>query len=114
VELHVPPRRNTVLKSKKHVITFAGDGTAHQIESKISNPLARSPPIPSTGPALLTTKQAAAYLNCSKSLLDKLRVRGGGPDYVQVSPDLVRYVKSALDRYIAARTRRSTAQTAAE
>jgi excisionase family DNA binding protein len=107
-------RRNAIVKRKKRVITFSGDAQSHQFELGLPNPLVISPQAPATGPPLLTTRQAAEYLNCSKSLLDKLRVRGGGPEYVQVSDDLVRYAKSALDEYIAARTRRNTAQVNVE
>jgi hypothetical protein len=57
---------------------------------------------------LLDTQGAADYLTCSKSLLDKLRVRGGGPVFSILGDRLIRYTKPNLDKYIAERNRKST------
>jgi predicted DNA-binding transcriptional regulator AlpA len=71
----------------------------------------RKPELPPVGTALLTTQQAAGYLACSPQFLDKLRHKGGGPAYVRLGTDLIRYTKAELDRYIAKRTFKNTAQT---
>src|SRR5262245_36349487 len=155
------PRSNTILKSKKHVVTFAGKGG---ISRRIRKPRSgvgneggtdddfgdsvddddgddvssgedgddagdvdgsdtddggdnnkpkskprRPEPLP-TGSDLFTTQQAATYLNCSPQLLDKLRHRGGGPAFVRLGGDLVRYSRVALDHYVASRTFKNVAQ----
>ena len=51
-------KRNTVLKSGKHVVSVGGDGR------------------------LLTVGQTAEFLQCSASALNKWRVSGSGPPYV--------------------------------
>jgi excisionase family DNA binding protein len=109
----MPPRRNCVLKTKKRVVTFDGGGKPHQDEFDLENLTVFKVSNPSTGPPLLSTEEAAEYLHCSKSLLNKFRVRGGGPDFVRVGDDLIRYERDALDAYVASRTRRSTAQQVA-
>jgi hypothetical protein len=110
----MPLRRNSIRKTRKGIVTSGSDGAPRQVAPGLQNQFGLPPQALSTGPPLLTTAEAAAYLGCSKSLLDKLRVRGGGPDFVQVSNDLVRYELSALNRFIAARTRKNTAQVALE
>jgi len=57
---------------------------------------------------LLTTKEAAAYLRCGVSTLNKLRVSGGGPVYVKAHGRVV-YTEADLDRYITQHRCRSTA-----
>ena len=59
----------------------------------------------------INTKQAADYIPCSKSTLDKLRVKGGGPIFVKVGRS-IRYDTVDLDKWIAARKRASTSETA--
>jgi hypothetical protein len=59
------------------------------------------------------TTKAAAYLDCSPSYLEKLRVTGGGPEYVKLGRS-VRYEDDALDRYKAERRRRSTSDGGTE
>ena len=57
---------------------------------------------PSHEPDLLTVKEAAALLRCSKSYLDKLRCVGGGPEFIRLGrrkilyrrPDLLMWAKS--------------------
>jgi excisionase family DNA binding protein len=58
---------------------------------------------------LLTVKEAAAYLRCGVSTLNKLRVSGGGPIFVKMHGRVV-YTEADLDRYIAQHRRRSTAE----
>jgi hypothetical protein len=54
---------------------------------------------------------ASAYLGgtVSTSTLNKMRVRGDGPQYVKVGHK-VAYTKQNLDRYLAKRTQTSTSQ----
>ncbi len=60
-------------------------------------------------PEYLTTVQAAAYLGLSRQQLEIWRSKGGGPIYVKLS-HAVRYRRSALDDYMAARERDHTAE----
>lgn len=57
---------------------------------------------------LLTTREAAQYLAISFRTLEKLRCIGSGPPFVSIAPRAVRYQKSALDAWIASRSRHST------
>lgn len=50
----------------------------------------------------LRVPQAAAHLGVSKSLLDKLRCRGGGPAYAKLGSTIV-YQAADLDAWVAAR-----------
>lgn len=61
---------------------------------------------PST--ALLTPAEAAEWLRVSRSYLARLRVVGGGPPYIKLSPRLVVYRREDLEAYVAERLRRST------
>ena len=56
---------------------------------------------------MFTIKTAAAYLGCSAAYLEKLRVVGGGPEYIKFGK-IVRYEREGLDRWIASRRRRTT------
>jgi excisionase family DNA binding protein len=58
---------------------------------------------------LLTVREAAAYLRCGVSTLNKLRVTGGGPMYVKMLGRVL-YKLDDLDRYIMQHRIRSTAQ----
>lgn len=60
-----------------------------------------------TPPRLLTVREAAAWLNVSKSLLDKLRVTGGGPR-ARYLGRIVRYAVADLDAWAAERAHAST------
>jgi excisionase family DNA binding protein len=59
---------------------------------------------------LLTVPEAAEYLRCSKSSLNKWRVSGRGPAFAYVGT-LVRYRRADLQAYVAARVRASTSET---
>ena len=48
---------------------------------------------------LLTTKQAAEYLNISPKTLEKYRYEGGGPHYIKKGR-LVRYTLIDLEKWI--------------
>jgi excisionase family DNA binding protein len=58
---------------------------------------------------LKTVKEAASYLRCGVSTLNKLRVSGGGPMYVKMHGRVL-YKIDDLDRYIAQHRSRSTAE----
>jgi len=57
----------------------------------------------------LTTKEAAARVQLSESALEKKRVNGTGPVFVKLGK-AVRYEATALDEWIAAGRRKSTAE----
>jgi len=57
---------------------------------------------------LLTTEQAAEYLNVSMSFLEKDRWRGANITYVVLGTRTVRYLKSVLEEYLEKQTRCST------
>src|SRR4051794_40355774 len=59
--------------------------------------------------ALLTIGETAADLKCSESYLAKGRMNGTGPEYITLGRP-IRYRRSALEAYKAARTRTSTSQ----
>jgi excisionase family DNA binding protein len=56
----------------------------------------------SAGDPWLSTKQAAKYLNCHPSTLEKMRCRGEGPAYRKLGGKAVRYRKSSLDLFMEA------------
>ena len=58
---------------------------------------------------LLNVSEAAQYLRCGISTLNKLRVSGGGPVFVKAHGRVV-YLESDLDKYVAAHRMKSTAQ----
>jgi excisionase family DNA binding protein len=57
--------------------------------------------------SLLTTEEAAKFLNVSTAYLARKRVDGDGPTYVKLGR-AVRYSESSLRQFIKARTRTST------
>ena len=61
---------------------------------------------------LLTTQEAADFLNVSVSWLAKARMTGEGPPFVKMVKT-VRYRKSVLREYVRTRMRRSTSDTGA-
>lgn len=58
---------------------------------------------------VLDTSAAAAYLGLSRSMLEKLRVYGGGPRYLKLRR-LVRYRPEHLDEWMAERLVSSTSE----
>jgi hypothetical protein len=58
----------------------------------------------------LTPPEAADYLNCSKSFLDKARVNGTGPAFIRLGRRKVLYSKRLLTRYALQRQYRSTSE----
>lgn len=63
--------------------------------------------------ALLTVKEAAAYLRVSKSYVDKLRVYGGGPKFLRFGKRKIVYSAADLDAWAASRRHGSTSEYAA-
>ena len=61
---------------------------------------------------LLRPRDAATMLGLSESTLAKLRLSGGGPEYLKLGR-CIRYARKSLDSWIQARTRRSTSDTGA-
>lgn len=59
---------------------------------------------------LMTEKEAAGILCYSKRALQNWRVRGGGPEYVKVNGNSVRYQMSDLTAWIDARKQKHTSQ----
>lgn len=66
-----------------------------------------------TGDRLLTTKEAAAVLGLSPRTLEGLRRRGGGPPFVVLSRNAVRYRQGDLRAWVESRTAPHTAQARA-
>lgn len=61
---------------------------------------------------LLTTRQAASYLNFSPRALESWRLKGGGPRHVRISARAIRYRRADLDDWITDRLRDSTSDHA--
>ena len=59
---------------------------------------------------LMTEKEAAGILCYSQRALQNWRVRGGGPEYVKVNGNSVRYQMRDLMAWIDARKQKNTAQ----
>lgn len=57
----------------------------------------------------LHRKQSATYLGVSLSWLDKSRLRGDGPAFLQIGTRVV-YDTADLDHYLASRRRQSTSE----
>lgn len=61
----------------------------------------RPPAHPLLASPLLTTQQLAEYLgDVSTRTLEDWRLRGIGPDYVPLSPKMVRYRAAAVERWL--------------
>jgi hypothetical protein len=60
-----------------------------------------------TLPQYLTSADAAKVLSVSPQTLARWRMEGVGPDWIKVSRNVVRYERTALDRYLESRTRAS-------
>lgn len=60
---------------------------------------------------LVNEREAASILCYSVRALQNWRHRGGGPDFIKVSARSVRYRRSDLEKWIAARTVSNTSQT---
>lgn len=56
--------------------------------------------VPSSDDPWLTTKEAARHLNCHPNTLEKMRIRGDGPQYYKFGSKSVRYKQSDLDAFM--------------
>jgi len=114
------PKRNTITKLGKQVVTFAAEGVCRAIgESRQEQPKQvgslgpRGPPAllgPGELDPLLTVHETAALLRCSVHSLNKWRLTGSGPRFVRVG-SRVRYPRSAIADFIEKSTRVSTSDT---
>jgi predicted DNA-binding transcriptional regulator AlpA len=59
----------------------------------------------------LSVQAAAEFLGVHRSFLDRRRVEGGGPEFLQLSSRKVVYERATLERWIDAQRRRSTSDT---
>jgi len=57
---------------------------------------------------LMKTEEAGRYLGLSSSLLNKLRLTGGGPVFVRLAGRAIRYRKPDLDAWVNASAMAST------
>jgi predicted DNA-binding transcriptional regulator AlpA len=57
---------------------------------------------------LLTTQEASDYLRIAASTLNKMRLTGGGPEFLKLGPRRVVYDIKDLERWLGARRRKST------
>ena len=83
----------------------------HHIVPNLALGLGEEPagrPIPEHPDALLVTTEAAFLLGLSHRTLEALRLRGGGPPFVVVTPKAIRYRRCDIDAFIEARRRTST------
>ncbi|MBB6305996.1 helix-turn-helix domain-containing protein [Xanthobacter tagetidis] len=61
------------------------------------------------GSAKLIPREAADYTRLSVSMLAKLRVSGGGPEYIKLGRKVI-YERDTLDAWLASRVRRNTSE----
>ena len=92
-------------------LQFAGIGLSYAAPV----PALRKPDAPrmldtATGATLLTTTEAAKALGMSPRTLEGLRRKGGGPAFVAISRNLVRYQPAVLATWIASRSVPHTAK----
>ncbi len=62
---------------------------------------------------ILDEREAAAFLRLSSRTLQRMRLDGGGPAYVQLGERRIAYRIASLRDWLANRERRSTSQGAA-
>jgi hypothetical protein len=84
------PKKNTAAKISKHLVSIDGNGNGR----------------------LLTPGEAAEFLRCSVSSLNKWRVSGRGPPFIKVGV-LVRYRFGDVIAYVETQTRASTSASEA-
>ena len=64
--------------------------------------------------SLLTTQQAAEYLNVSEAFLNRDRVESARIPFIRIGSRTIRYRMEDLEAYIEAQTKINTAYTAIE
>jgi predicted DNA-binding transcriptional regulator AlpA len=62
-------------------------------------------PTPNVRPRVLATPDAAAYCGSSASTFEKLRLSGGGPRFIRITPKRVGYRIEDLDAWLDGKTR---------
>lgn len=83
-------------------------GLLRRIKSDFEALKARLDSIEKGGDAIMSTKEAAAYLGLAEQTLATRRSKGLPPDYVQFIPrGSVSYLKAELDRWIEANGRKT-------
>jgi hypothetical protein len=60
---------------------------------------------------MLSESDAAQFIGYSKRALQNWRLRGGGPNFIQVSSRSIRYRRGDLIEWASARVRSSTSNT---
>ncbi len=93
--------------------TGEGACTKHPTEAPTKHPKtkpATQPVAPNPDSKLLTVREAAYVLRCSKSYLDKLRCLGGGPVFMRMGPRKVLYERISLEGWARGRRFDSTSQ----
>lgn len=54
-------------------------------------------------PEYLSSQQLADLLAVTRDALEQLRRRGGGPPFIRASPRMIRYRRSDVEAFVAAR-----------
>jgi predicted DNA-binding transcriptional regulator AlpA len=72
-----------------------------------------SPAQPSAAQKPMTSESLADYLEVSVRTVERWRITGGGPDFVPISRNVVRYLPSDVDAWLRSRARKSRAKVAA-
>lgn len=67
----------------------------------------------STSPGIMNEGQAAKWLGLSERTLQKFRLEGGGPEFIELTTRRRGYTMAALEAWVATRRRRSTSDKAA-
>ncbi len=67
----------------------------------------------SSSPAIMNELQAAKWLGLSERTLQKFRLEGGGPEFIELTTRRRGYTMAALEAWVATRKRRSTSDKAA-
>jgi predicted DNA-binding transcriptional regulator AlpA len=75
----------------------------------MSNPFS----VPTPADELLTTEQLASELGISRRSFEQLRAKGGGPAFIRIGARAIRYRRSDIAAFYAARTELPGAKGAA-
>jgi hypothetical protein len=78
------------------------DALAAKVAEVVAARIRETPPVPDG--ALLTTREAAAYLRMRPNSLEVARSQGRGPRFLRLGRQ-VRYEREELDRFIGAQPR---------
>jgi hypothetical protein len=107
----IRPKKNTVCKVKKHVLSFAGDASDHKLSDdpnkESAHDRAHLPRGPPSLDRLLSTEETANVFGVTPNTLEKWRVFGRGPKFIRVGRR-IRYSPTDIAAYLAESTRTST------